>query len=528
MRRLFYPLIVIVVLYSSCSKTTSPNKENELHLNFTQEPSTLDPRKNVDFISTTTHFLIYEGLFTLRPEGIVPGMAESYVISDDKRIYTFRIKDSKWSNGDPVTAYDFEQTWKDMLDYNFPCPNAHLLYPIKNAKKVKRNLLPIDALGIKALDDKTLQVELEQPTPYFFDLISFCVFSPINQKIAKKNPNWFEKVGPDLTSNGSHYLDSWKRNGEMVFKKNPYYWDAKNISTDSIVISIVNNESTALQMFENKELDLLGLPFTSIPYDAIENLQKKNQIEVMPACASTVSFFNVDKFPFHNKNIRKAFALAINRKSITENITQQKEKIGTDFVPPALKGNQSYLLVNDNDIEAAKIYFQKGLEELGIQKEEIGTLVYMHPTSDESAKIAQVLQEQWRKVLGVKVELKGHEYKIFMDKLVSRDYQFSQARWVAQYPDQMNILERFMHVDNPKNYSGWYDRSYNRLLKDSIEHFNKEERYKILKEAEEILAEEMPFTVLYHWNSIYLKQPNVKNLSLFPNGGFYLHNIKKD
>lgn len=520
----------VITLFIGCQKQQKDHffEKKQLNLNFTQEPSTIDPRKNAEFASSAIQFLMYEGLYTLDPSGVVPALAESHTVSEDKTLHTFKIKKAYWSNKMPITAYDFEYTWKDMIKPDFPCPNAHLFYPMKNAKKIKRGLLPIDALGVTALDERTLQVELEHPTPYLKDLLSFCAFSPVCQAITQKHPNWAEAPGPNLVTNGPYQLVSWKRGGEMLLTKNPYYWNADKMELENISISIINNENTALSMFEQQQLDIIGLPFTSIPYDALQHLKTKNQIQTNPAGASTACFFNVQAFPFYNKNIRKAFALAISRQDIVDNITQLNEKIGTDFVPPALKEGNYYSLIKDNDGENARKHLELGLEELGITKEELGTLTYIHASSDESSKIAQALQEKWRNELGIPVELKSFEYPIFMSKFVNRDYQFGQGRWIAQYPDQMNILERFLQGDNPKNYCGWYSPQFNNLLKKSILADNKEERFKILAQAEEAIAEDMPFTVLFHWNTIYLKQPYLRNLQMYPTGGFHFLGINFD
>ncbi|MBI5274249.1 MAG: peptide ABC transporter substrate-binding protein [Chlamydiales bacterium] len=527
MKNIFYCFFSIFLCFLlGCQKPEHHFLDKrEIYLNFTQDPSTLDPRKNADYISSAVHFLLYEGLFTISPKGVEPAIAESYELSSDKKVYTFHLKESKWSNGDLVTAYDFEKTWKDMLTPDFPCPNAHLLYPIKNAKKVKRGLLPMDALGIYALNATTFQVELEHPTPYFLDLISFCVFYPVNQQIACSNTSWAEQISPLFTTNGAFQIESWKRGSEIILKKNPFYWNEQNIQLEKIIISVIDSENTALHMFENKQLDLIGLPYTSIPFDSIPDLREKNLIKTTPTAASTVCFFNVNVFPFHNKNIRKAFALAINRQEIVDNITQLNEPIGLDFVPPALKDGKSYHLFEDNDVENAKYHLDIGLKELGISLDELGTLTYMHSKTDDSSKIAQAIQEQWRKVLGVNVQLKSFEYKVFMNNLVIRDYQIAMSRWVAQYPDQMNILERFIHVDNPKNYGGWYNKKYNTLIKDSVFYENREERFALLEEAEKVLAEEMPFTILYHWNSTYLRQPHLQNLEIYPVGGFHIQGL---
>ncbi|MCI5051771.1 MAG: peptide ABC transporter substrate-binding protein [Simkaniaceae bacterium] len=530
MHRLTYLLALSLFLFS-CSKDERLHftEKHQLNLNYPNEPETLDPRKGAAYVSSSMHFFLYEGLTRMTPERTAtPAVAERIDISDDHLTYTFHLRDCSWSNGSPITARDFRETWLDMLSPRFPCPNAHLLYSIKNAKKAKHGEAALEEVGIYVKDRKTLVVELEMPTPYFLELVAFCVFSPVHQEIIRTNPNWADELGPDLVGNGPYIISKWKHGAEILLEKNPYYWDQENIRLEKIHFSFINSPSTALQMFEKGQLDMLGGPFTGIPEDSIPMLKESGQIETHPFTASTATFFNVSKFPFNNKNIRKAFAYAINRKDIVENITQLDETPATDTVPPILKNMRSYRYFNDGDHRKAIECFEKGLKELCVTRETLGPLVYMHASTDAYPKIAQALQEQWRKVLGVKVTLQGFEYRTFMDHLVKRDFQFSQARWVAQYNDQMNILERFQYRDNPKNYSGWENESYSQIIQDSAHYPKVHERYDCLEMAEAIVSEEMPFTVLYHWNNVYLKQPYIKDLYIHPTGGFHLYGIHFD
>jgi oligopeptide transport system substrate-binding protein len=528
MKRIIFFLFSFLILVS-CEKKKEPIQRSELRLNIVQDQLTLDPRKGADFTSSTIQFLLFEGLTRMTPYSTVSlAIAENIELSDDMKKYTFTLRNAKWSNGDDITAFDFAETWKDMLSPSFPCPNAHLLYPIKNAEKAKRGEVSEREIGIHAVDHKTLEVYLEQPTPYFLEMISFCVFFPVDQSLVARNNKWADCSETEFVSNGAYRLVDWKIGNEIVLEKNPFYWDADNVDLDRIRISIVDNEMTALKMYEMNELDIIGLPYTGIPSDSVPSLMDKGVIKTTALPASTMCCFNMNSFPFKNANIRKAFAYAINRQEIVDNITQTGEQIGLHLVPDSLLPDQPDLFFKDGDEETARYFFKKGLRELGLTSNELGDVSLLHASTGVYPKVAQALQNQWNRVLGVSVQLKGYEYKVFLDKLTKRDYQMGQCVWIAQYQDPMNFFERFRHKDNLKNYPGYENPHYIKLLEDSLYLKNPSDRFALLNKAEEIFAEDMPLTPIYHWNTVYIQKPHVKNLQLYPSGSFYLNQIYFD
>lgn len=515
-----------LLFFPCCSKQEIKKDKAELRLNIVQDPLTLDPRKSADFISTTLNFLLFEGLVKITPYTTISmALAERVEISEDERTYTFHLRNAKWSNGAPITAYDFVQTWKDVLQPEFPCSNAHLLFPIKNAEKAKQGHISEREIGLRALDHKTIQVYLEQPTPFFLEMVSFCVFSPIYQTLALRNAKWAEEKGSSLVCNGPYRLVKWKRGSEIILEKNPYYWDEKNVTLERIHFSIIDNEMTALKMFELDELDILGLPFTGIPSDSVPSLMDKGLIKTTSLPGSTICCFNMSSFPFNNLNMRKAFAYAINREEIVTNVTQTGEEIGLHLIPKNLMEVRSSPFFRDGDVEKARDYFAKALIELDLSIDELETITLLHASTGIYAKVAQALQEQWRKALGVQVKLEGCEYKVFLDKLAKRDYQLGQCVWIAQYHDPMNFFERFNNRKNTKNYPGYHNPEYTKLLQSSNLASDAKERNEILRQAEEIFINDMPLTAIYHWNNAYLINPSVQNLQIYPTGGFHLCGI---
>lgn len=509
-----------IFLGASCQKKASAVRQNQIsciRLNLKNEPATLDPRKGGDVISSHLHFLLFEGLVRLNKDGsITPAVAESFEISADDTVYTFHLRDLVWSNGSPVTAFDFEKSWKDILDPSFPSLCSYLLYPIKNAEAAKQGKIPLCEVGIVAKDAKTFIVTLEKPTPYFLDLVSFCVFFPVNRQIDEEYPDWAHHAGSHYICNGPFILKEWKHNNEIIVIKNPLYWDQHRVGPNTLHFSMVDNEMTALQMFENGELDMLGEPLSPLPTDALQALKKKITVHNNPVSGTTMITFNVDKFPFNHVKIRKAFAYAIDRESIVKNITQMDEIVATNAVPPILKNNRNRSFFKDADLAQAKTLLEEGMQELGISKNVFDDVTYYYIVSELNHKIAQAIQQQWKSALGVKIKIESLEHKILMDKLVKRDYGFAQSFWMAQYNDQMNILERFKSKRNPKNYPNWENPEYIHLLEDSF-YVTGAKRGEILEKAEEIFLNEMPICPIYHRTMPYIVQSYLKNVALTPN-----------
>lgn len=524
---LLFSIMILSLVGCFDSQREIKSGVNGIHINVLEDPMTLDPRKGADFVSGSIQFLLFEGLVRMTPDSLSsPGIAKKIDVSEDGLIYTFHLRDAKWSNGVPITAYDFSKTWVEMLDPNFPAPNAHLLYPIKNAEKAKRGEVSLREVGVSVLNYNTLQVVLETPTPYFEELITFSSFYPICQHFVQENEKWCELCDRSFICNGPYRIAKRKVGRKIILEKNPHYWDADSIKLEQIEISIIDNEKTALNLFENNELDLLGIPFKGIPSDSIPDLRARGLIKTTEIPATTICCFNLNRFPFTNKNIRKAFAYAINRKAIIEHVTQLDQNTGQNLLPNNLIDNQPEPFFTDGDDDSARKYLEMGLKELDITIHDLPKLTLLHASTGVYPKVAQAIQDQWRKTLGIHVELDGFEYKVFLDRLNKKDYCIGQCVWIAQYPDPMNILDRFRIKENTKNYPGFENKKYKEILKESMVEQNKDKRYKKLRDAIAILNEEVPMTAIYHWNSSYLVKDHIEGLQFNKSGFCILNNIE--
>lgn len=443
-------------------------------------------------------------------------IAKSYDLSADKKTYVFHLRDAKWSNGQRVTAFDFEKTWKKILEAEFSAPCPQLFFCIKNAEKAFKKELSLDKVGILALDEKTLLVQLENPTPYFLSLVSFCIFFPQPATITERKVFSNENI----VTNGPFILRKWNHNNELVLQKNPLYWNAKNIKLSEIHISIVRSENTAMQMFENGELHFIGTLLSPLPIDSMNTILKRKEAKISPVAGTTFCAFNVEKFPFNNKNMRKAFGLAINRKSIVQNITQGNEIIATRCIPPVLAKNVNLKFYEDNDIEEAKKYFKEALKELNVKKEDL-KITFSYGSSLLHKKLAETLQEEWMKAFAIQVRLQQIEEKVMLEKMQKHDFQAGLSFYMAQYNDPMNILNRFKSKNNIKNYSLWENKTFTQLLDYSKGITDKNYRRQILEKAEELLMDEMPIAPIYHHNYIILMHPSIKGVSVGPLGDLH-------
>lgn len=520
--------IVACMLTMTCcqKKPTSDHKARFLNVNLPGEPKTMDPRKGGDVYSSAMHFFLFEGLTRVSEKATDDlALAKQIDISKDNLTYTFHLRESVWSNGKPLTAHDIAYSWKKMLDPNFQAPNVNLLYPIAFAEEAKKGEVSLDKIGIKVVDDLTLEIKLHSPTPYFLNLISFCVFFPVNQEIDETNPKWADQVGEDFICNGPYKMVKWSSSNEIILEKNETYWDKENVKLQGIHISLVEDENTALEMFKNKELDILGSPYTNVTIDAAPFLKEQNLLKPFPVGKTLICCFNTEKGPFQNKHIRKAFSLAMDREAIIAAIGIEGEIPAVNFVPPVLKKGKNKAMIPVFSPEEAKKELALGLEETGLSLSDFSKMRMIYPIREAHHKLSQILQEQWRETLGVTIQLEATAHSVFLTKTNNSDFDICQYYWVAQYDDPMNILDRFKKRASPKNYPKWENEEYIKLL-DASYFASKEEREDLLEKAEELILEEMPIAPISHGCSYTVAQPDVKGIFTSSIGSVHLHKIE--
>ncbi len=497
-------------------------EDQTFNVNIKTEPPSLHPGKASDTTSSAVLDQIFEGLTRVNQDGEPENaMASDIQISDDQKTYTFTIRDgAKWSNGDPVTAQDFEYAWKWVLNPDSPDTDyAYQLYPIKGAQAAKEDGGSMDDIGIKAEDDQTLVVELNQPTPYFLQLTAFHTYYPVNKSVVEGKDEWAVNVTDDYVTNGPFTIESWEHKSQIVLKKYADYWDAENVNLETINMYMIEDEATELKMYENGELDWAGSPTGSIPLAAIPSLKEDNSLNISPKAGVYYYSFNTEVEPFNNVNIRKAFALAVNRQGIVDNITKGEQTPAMALVPTSIWEENEEGYFKDNDVEKAKEYLEKGKEELGI--DELPVVKVTYNTDEGHAAIAQAVQDMWRENLGVEVELNNEEWNVFLDTMGEGNYQVGRMGWIADFNDAINFLEIFQTVGG-NNYTNWESEEYSDLLEKSRTETDPAARKEILREAEQIFMDELPLAPIYFYTNLWLNKDYVKDIQVNAMGSFNL------
>lgn len=439
-----------------------------------------------------------------------PAGAETVDISDDKLVYTFHLReDATWSNGDPVVATDYEFAWQQALNPKVASDYAYMLYFIHNAEPYFNGEVEWSEVGVKVIDDYTLEVTLDNPLPYATDLFAFPTLAPINQK-------FYEEVGADkyatdaeyFCCNGMYELTEWSHNSQIVFQKREEYWNADAVGPDEIVYKIITDSQAGLNSYLSREIDYTDL-------DSGEVVQQAEaagfEVGVKPARSSYYLIVNTEDEFMSNQNLRLALAYAIDKQALIDTVYQNDNQPMTSFTPPAIMGAagadgptfQEALLEErgemypaSGDLEKAQEYLQAALEELGCTVDELNLSI---DCADDSLRrnCATFLQEQWRQNLGIEnIAVNSMQTKQVSANRQSGDYCMSLGGWSPDYNDAINFLDLWV-TDGGNNDSFWSNEEYDNLIAQATAEADEEVRQQYLFDAEEILAAEMPIIPLY-------------------------------
>lgn len=497
--------------------------ERILKTSLYKDPSTLDPRKCGDVTSSSIIFLLFRGLTRLQSDHkVVFDLAESVQISSDQKRYVFYLGEHYWSDGRQITALDFENSWKTVLRPDFPSLSAHLFYAIKNAAAAKKGEKGIEKVGVHAEGPKKLIIELEHPVPYFLELVSFCTFFPI--------PTHCEAAfslssKTSLVSSGTFNLVHWQQQNEILLKRNPHSKNPFTVHLDKIQIHLISDPKEAFSLFEKGELDWIGEPFSPLPLNHLPTFSEERKSYSIGGV--TLCFFNTQQMPFSNQSLRQAFSYAIHREKLLRTLHAPHISIATGLVPPILKGNRKKEFFSDADVQLAQKHFQNGVKELGKSFKKVRWTLSFE-ASETGFQIAKSLQEDWGEVFSLRIHLEPLEFKAFYDRLSRREYMLSFTQWMAQYSSPMNLLERLKSPESGKNFSGWSNAEYTRLLERCIKKANASNYLDLVEQAEALLVKQMPIAPLYYFSCSYLKKPYLKNLFFSPIGRVYLEEALLD
>ncbi len=507
----------------SCNQPPSVKSPKILKTCFKAEPTTLDPRRNSEPIGSRLQLMLYEGLTRLLADGEIEwALAESVDIQDNGCTYIFYLKKALWSDGAPITAHDFEYSWKTALAPSFGAPNAALFSPILNAPEAMRGEISVAQIGVSAIDDYTLKVRLSQPTPYFLSLVSFCPFYPIPTHADLTDPLWSTKRNSELITSGPYQLIDWQRGSVLTCAKSLTYHDQEQVALDGIQAYIISDDLSAIRLFEDGQLDWMDSITAPIAIDEVEFLKNHFGLETRQIGGTYFCAFNLDSPIFANRNIRRALSGAIDRRRLVEHICVLNEEIAHRLIPPILCKGRNRDLVHDADWKESRDLFAKGLKELGLAKlqdhPDWKNVCFSYESGDQNRRIAQILQDNWMQALGIYIPLSEMDYKSQLASIENRQFTLTLDYWLAHINDPSNILERFKYRCSKKNYPGFENSAYIDLLTRASCSFDPDERMRLFEEAEELFIEEMPLTPIFHQSQAILKRNVISSIALNPIG----------
>lgn len=511
-------LIFSLLSLSGCMKKqeTQLSSSRVLNIGAIDSPASLEPSIGTNVPASTIIPLLYEGLLRRGLKGeLISGTAESYKLSSDGTIYTFYLRNTRWSNGDPVTAYDFEYAWKKVINPKFGSKGATNFYVIKNVPACLSGKVSIEEVGIQALNEKTLRVELEHPACYFPSYTTQSTYAPIHKKTDAQKRKKANNSGISLITNGAFYLEDWKEREFLLLKKNPLYWDQGQVRLAGICIQIIPDLGAQFYLFEKGELDWIGNPLSTLSIDLVRDSPLAQELKQVETSTISWLFVNTEKAPFNNKNFRKALAYAINRQEIVNHLALKGSKPATTILGSFLSlENKPHF--KDGDTEKANEYLAIALKELGITLNELPLLELTYGSTPHNKSQMEEIQQQWKKALGLNVSVRGLEWRAHFEEVAKGDYQLGKMGWSSGIDDPIYMLNTFRYKSSTSNMSRWEYPLYQSYLDQSDQELDIQDRRELLKKAEAVLMEEMPLIPIAFDTAHYLHTPSLKNAYLSP------------
>ena len=492
----------------SAASIAAASAESVLHRGNGAEPETLDPHKSTGVTENNIENDIFEGLVAWSATGeITPGMAESWDISDDGKVYTFHLRDAKWSNGDPFTAEDFVYSFRRAVDPATASDYAPILAPIVNAKEAIAGEKKPEEIGVAATDPKTLTITLNASTPYLLGLLAHNISFPVHKATVEAHGDQWTRPGNAVT-NGAFTITDWVPQSQVTLKKNPNYWDAANVKLDTIVHYPTEDLAEELKRYRAGELHITY----DAPSDQIKWLEEnmKEEFHNTPYLGTYYYIINLTKEPLgKDKNIREALSLALDRVILTDKITQAGELPAYSWVPPGLVGyNQQFVSFKDMPMEERMNRAKELMAQAGYGPDNPLKLELLYNTSENHKKIAVAAASMW-KALGVEVTLRNEEWKVYLETRDQKNFEIARAAWIGDYPDPVNFLDLFLSDAGERNDAGYNNPEYDRLQAEAATTADPAARLKLLEQAEKIFLDDHVMIPIYHYTSQHMISPKV-------------------
>ncbi len=538
-------LALVVSAFAGCAKkeepapdkgqadTTEPapsedpaNKDEQvITYNLLADPDSIDPQKATSVGASIIMQNIFEGLVRTNEEMEQdPGVAESWETNEDKTVWTFNLrKDAKWSDGQAVTAEDFVYGWKRAVDPATACEYAYMLDPVMNATKIYSGELGVDELGIKAIDANTLEVTLEQPTAYILELFAFPTYFPVRKDVVEKNPEAWEFDPATSITNGPLKLAEYTQNDVLKIVPNENYWDRDRVKIEAVKFVFITEQSTGLAAFEAGDIDGTD----EVPSQEIPRLQSESEDFIIAPYLGTYFYaFQVEKEPFTDVRVRKALSKAIDRNAIVTTVTLGGQIPATGFVPPGI-------MVGGEDFRKAGGDY--GIDPMTAQVEEAKKLLaeagypdgkgfpkttLRYNTSENHKKIAEAIQEMWKKNLNVDIELENMEWRVFIPARQNGDFQVARHGWIGDYNHPMTFLDMFLS-ESGNNDPQWRNEEYDKLIYAAKKEGDPKKAAEMMHKAEDLMMEDMIAMPIYYYTHPYMMKSYVKGYFRTPLGHMF-------
>ena len=497
------------------SNVTEGNRLGILHYGNGSEPQGLDPHVVTGVPENHLIRALFEGLavknpYTLEPE---PGVAERWEFSADRRVITFHLReDALWSNGDQMTAQDYVWSWQRALNPAMGNLYAYMLYPVRNAEAFATGQIDdFDEVGVKALDDRTLQVTLTEPTPFFLQLMdhysTFALHRPTIEKFGKATDRFTRWTRVEnIVSNGAFRLTEWKLNRRISMTKSDTYWDRDNVKLNGVVFYPTENIVSEERMFRVGQLHYTQtIPLDKIPvYQAMEN----SPYVQAPYLGTYFFLINTTRPPVDDVRVRKALSMSIDRQKLNDTVLQKSNVPAYSITPPGTLGYEPPKLFDYDPEQARQLLADAGFPD----GQGWPGLELIYNTSESHRKIAVALQQMWKDVLNIQVTISNQEWKVYLDSVTQMEFDIARRGWIGDYVDPNNFLDLYL-TDGGNNNTGFSDPRYDEMItKLAPQAKTREERFAIFKEAETMLMEQMPILPIYTYTSKHLIHPSVKGL----------------
>ena len=512
-------LSITLIFLIGCSENISPvdsGLEQQIyHHGNGSEPQGIDPHIVTGVPEHHILISLCEGLTIPNPnpkgsDGYIPGTAESWSISDDGKEYIFKLnKNAKWSNGDPVTADDFVWSWKRILTASLGSQYPDMLYYLVGAFEYHNGQIDnFDEVGVKALDNHTLKVNLKNPTPFFIGLLSHYSTWPVHKETVLKHGDIDDRNGEwtrpgNFVCNGPFQLKIWELNNKIVVEKNPHYYDASMVRLNEIHYYPVSNVMTEDRMFRAGQLHLTSsMPTQKCP---IYIEEKNPNLKIDPYMGTYFYRINTENETLSDVRVRKALAYSIDRQLLVDKVTQCGQIPAYSFTPPGSNGYQPSTEIPYDPVLAKQLLAEAGYS----SDNPFPKLEILFNTNEGHRKVALAIQQMWQNELGIEVELVNQDWKVYLSREMVGDFQISRAGWIGDYEDPNTFLDT-LRPNRGNNKTGWENKEYDQLLELANSTNEKSLRYKYLMEAERLLISEMPIIPIYTYVRQYQLSSDVK------------------